>query len=255
MEEKVKEIIALFIKVPADQIGPGTPIGRSALQSSILMHRMYARLAETGLLVDNYNDIKVYADLWPTQGTGSPGDRPPVALQSPGAAFPVTTAGEVAGVHGIGVDIEEVAAMPEAPDFRSAEFYQLNFAPGEIAYCILQPDPYSSFTGLFAAKEAIVKADAFFRGRPFNTLKIDHTPEGKPLFPGFGLSISHAGGLAVAVAIRETATVTGQSGQGSFLTNREGMPMLQNRPTRSFSWIAWLALLLSIFALVRALKH
>jgi phosphopantetheinyl transferase (holo-ACP synthase) len=255
MEEKIKEIIALFIKVPADQIGPRTPIGRSALQSSILMHRMYARLAETGLLVDNYNDINVYADLWPRQGSGSPGERPPVAPQPLGAAFPVTTAGEVAGIHGIGVDIEEVAAMPQVSDFRSAEFYQLNFAAGEIAYCILQTDPYSSFTGLFAAKEAIVKADAFFRGRPFNTLKIDHTPEGKPLFPGFGLSISHAGGLAVAVAIRETAAVTGQSVQGSFLTAEDGMPMLQNRRTRSFPWIAWLALLLSIFALVRAFKH
>ena len=255
MEEKIKEIIALFIKVPADQIGPRTPIGRSVLQSSILMHRMYARLAETGLLVDNYNDINVYADLWSRQGSGSPGDRPPVALQAPGAAFPVTTAGEAAGIHGIGVDIEEVAAMPQVPDFRSAEFYQLNFAAGEIAYCILQTDPYSSFTGLFAAKEAIVKADAFFRGRPFNTLKIDHTPEGKPLFPGFGLSISHAGGLAVAVAIRETAAVTGQSVQGGFLTAQDGMQMLPNRRTRSFSWITWLALLLSIFALVRALKH
>ena len=255
MEEKIKEIIALFIKVPADQIGPRTPIGRSALQSSILMHRMYARLAETGLLVDNYNDINVYADLWSRQGSGSPGDRPPVALQPPGAAFPVTTGGELAGVPGIGVDIEEVAAMPEVPDFRSAEFYQQNFAAGEITYCILQPDPYSSFTGLFAAKEAIVKADAFFRGRPFHTLKIDHTPEGKPLFPGFGLSISHAGGLAVAVAIREKAAVSSQSVQGSFLTAQDGMPMLQNRRTWTFSWVAWLALLLSIFALVRALKH
>jgi phosphopantetheinyl transferase (holo-ACP synthase) len=255
MEEKIKEIIALFIKVPADQIGPGTPIGRSVLQSSILMHRMYARLAETGLLVDNYNDINVYADLWRRQGSGSPGDRAPVALQPPGPAFPVAAAGEVAGTHGIGVDIEEVAAMPEVPDFRLAEFYQLNFAAGEIAYCILQTDPYSSFTGLFAAKEAIVKADAFFRGRPFNTIKIDHTPEGKPLFPGFGLSISHAGGLAVAVAIRETAAVTGQSVQGGFLAAQDGMPMLQNRRTRSFFWIAWLALLLSIFALVKALKH
>jgi phosphopantetheinyl transferase (holo-ACP synthase) len=145
--------------------------------------------------------------------------------------------------------------MPEVPDFRSAEFYQQNFAAGEIAYCILQPDPYSSFTGLFAAKEAIVKADALFRGRPFHTLKIDHTPEGKPLFPGFGLSISHAGGLAVAVAIREKAAVSSQSVQGSFLTAQDGMPMLQNRRTWTFSWVAWLALLLSIFALVRALKH
>jgi phosphopantetheinyl transferase (holo-ACP synthase) len=255
MEEKVKEIIALFIKVPADQIGPGTPIGRSALQSSILMHRMYARLAETGLLVDNYNDINVYADLWSRQGSGSPDDRPPGTLQTQIAAFPVSTAGEVTEIYRIGVDIEEVAAMPEVQDFRSAEFYQLNFTPGEIAYCILQADPYSSFAGLFAAKEAIVKADAFFRGRPFNALKIDHTPEGKPLSPGFGLSISHAGGLAVAVAVRETVAANGPSAQGSYLAAQDGQPMMQNHRTRSFSWIAWVALLLSIFALVRGLKH
>ena len=101
---------------------------------------------------------------------------------------------------GIGIDIEEIAALPQTTDFRKEEFYKMNFTPGEMAYCILQPDPYSSFAGLFAAKEAMVKADGANRNKTFNTLEIDHSPEGKPLHPDYSLSISHAGGMALAVA-------------------------------------------------------
>ena len=83
---------------------------------------------------------------------GLPAGSATAVLVIPSAGCPVTTPvwehnrlsghysnnGEVAGKHGIGVDIEEVAAMPQVPDFRSAEFYQLNFACGQksrIASC------------------------------------------------------------------------------------------------------------------------
>ncbi|HEV3326120.1 MAG TPA: hypothetical protein VG052_10965, partial [Puia sp.] len=68
MEEKIKGIVSVFIKLPAEQIGAGTPIDRSALQSSILLHRMYARLAEEGFRVENYANIKVFGDLLQQRG-------------------------------------------------------------------------------------------------------------------------------------------------------------------------------------------
>jgi phosphopantetheinyl transferase (holo-ACP synthase) len=244
MEEKIKEIIAVFIKVPAGQIGPATTIGRSAVGSSILLHRMFAKLAEAGWVGDNYSDIKVYADLWPAG--------PPVTGAGPATVFPATDL----AMPGVGIDMEEISAMPETPDFRSAEFYRMNFTPAEMAYCILQTDPYSSFAGLFAAKEAIVKADPQFRSRPFNTIAIDHTPEGKPVYPGFGLSVSHAGGMVVAIAVRGGLDFSygpsyGPAGQHPI----SFQPVPLDRPAGSNTWIAWLALLLAVAALVIVLTH
>ena len=128
----------------------------------------------------------------------------------------------------------------------------MNFAAAEIAWCILQPDPYSSFAGLFAVKEALVKADGQFRGRAFNSMEIDHSPEGKPLFPGFVISISHAGGLAVAVAARsggnlpEAPDITASVQAGPSPGKQGGSPV---------GWVAWIALLLSVMALMIVLMH
>ncbi len=250
MEEKIKGIVSVFIKLPPEQIGAGTPIDRSALQSSILLHRMYAKLAEEGVRVENYANIKVFGDLLQQQGNSAGNNPHPAGMIAPVS----TTSGRIA-TPAIGIDIEEVAALPKNTDFRKAAFYTMNFTPAEIAYCILQPDPYSSFAGLFAAKEAIIKADSRYRDRAFNTLEIGHSAEGAPLHPGFGLSISHANGMAAAVAIamgagpllqptlREISSTTPAAQSGS-LTARTG-PM---------AWVAWIALLLAVTALWMALK-
>ncbi|HTI91487.1 MAG TPA: 4'-phosphopantetheinyl transferase superfamily protein [Puia sp.] len=239
MEQKLKEIVASFIKIPADQVGSATPIDRSAVQSSILLHRMYARLAEEGLVVENYAAVKVFGDLF----------------RSPAAHVYIEAASDNGGYSGgtkaagIGVDIEEIAALPRATDFRKEEFYKMNFTPGEMAYCILQPDPVASFAGLFAAKEAMIKADGANRSKAFNTLEIDHSPEGKPLHPDYALSISHAGGMALAVAVSAGLSMTASMPQT--------IPSLQGGPadkkTSSGAWISWLALFLSAMALLIAL--
>jgi len=247
MEQKIKEIVATFIRVPAEQIGPGTPIDRSAVNSSILLHRMYARLAEEGLVVENYAAVKVFSDLSQPAANRERGQDNQGAETS-FSAISYTGATTPASV---GIDIEEIAALPRTTDFRKEEFYRMNFTPAEIAYCILQPDPYSSFAGLFAVKEAIVKADESKRNSNFNTLEIQHSPEGKPLYPHYGVSISHAGGMAVAVVAR----VHGMSEA----TASPAVPVLQTGPfvrqKTSSSWIAWLALLISVLALLIVLLH
>src|SRR5579859_771572 len=265
MEEKIREIVATFIKIPADQIGPATPVDRAAVKSSILLHRMYARLAEQGFVVGNYASVRVFGDLVrqgaAAGGDGGPGteagdgtvaqngggaegsaivggDYPAAMTQNGGGAMAAD--GGEGGPLSLGVDIEAIDSLPRATDFRREEFYKMNFTPREIAYCILQADPYSSFAGLFAAKEALVKADAALRERPFNQLGIGHSPEGKPLYPGFALSISHAHGTAVAVAARG-----GNPGGSAALTAPSASPA---GGASSGGRIAWLALLLAAAA-------
>ena len=128
---------------------------------------------------------------------------------------------------GIGVDMEEIANMPVVSDFREDEFYKMNFTPAEMAYCILQPNPYASFAGFFAAKEAIVKADNRFKTIPFNEIFIDHVPGGQPVFAGFNISISHVSQLSIAIAIKNPgqqmagfslqSTANGNSSRAVFL--------------------------------------
>jgi phosphopantetheine--protein transferase-like protein len=231
MEEKIKEIVSTYIKVPKDQIGTGTPIGRAALGNSILLHRMYARLGEEGIVVSDYAEINVFGDLMRKQEGGDLLNSIPV-MQS-----------QAADTTGVGIDIEEVAALPRVADLRRETFYTQNFTPAEIAYCILQADPYVSLAGLWAAKEAIVKADGQWRNRPFNTIEIGHTMDGKPEFASMGLSISHAGGVAVAVAFLGTKT-----------SSAPEMPKTAEKQT-STGWISWIALILAAAALLLGLKH
>ncbi|MHA4808324.1 holo-ACP synthase [Flavitalea flava] len=242
MEEKIKEIISVFIKIPPQQIDGDTVIDRSALQSSILLHRMYARLAESGVTVENYTLIRNFGDL--IRGNPGNGQMQNSTVINSQPAYPLTGSG-------IGIDIEQLSAMPETNDFRKEEFYKMNFTSAEIAYCILQPDPYASLTGLFASKEAIVKANGQYRNRAFNSIEIDHLPDGRPVHPGFRLSISHAGGLAVAVAIRTEAT--GQEDRNHSSPVQQILP--GDRSSSPVLWLTLIALAFSVFSFLFILYH
>jgi phosphopantetheine--protein transferase-like protein len=226
MEEKIKEIVSAFTKVPVGDIGPATPVDRQAVKSSILLHRMYARLAEEGIVVENHSAIKTFSDL-----VGKGGN-----INTSG----IETSGTTPAGAGLGIDIEDLSALPRTHDFRKDEFYTMNFTSAEIAYCVLQPDPYASFAGLFCAKEAIVKADGRHRPGLFNTIGITHDPEGRPSYPGFHLSISHAGGVAAAAAIPSKTEQV------------QVVPVQQPSAgqNKGAVWVSWLALLLSILAII-----
>lgn len=112
----------------------------------------------------------------------------------------------------IGVDIAEIARVRKAvagDGFRSGVF-----TPGEQAYCDGKPDPCESYAGVFCAKEAVVKAlgTGFGRGIGFKDIEIAHSENGAPSVIAhgaaaaylegreIGVSISHDGGIAIAVA-------------------------------------------------------
>lgn len=202
MEETIKNIISRYIKIPVDQINEHTVINRSSVTSSILLHRMYADLADSGIVIDNYLSINNYAELAGNINGSEPTDHPVVVQAYSYPTLPATTSG-------VGIDIEEIRSMPVVNDFREAEFYKMNFAASEIAYCILQPSPLASFAGLFAAKEAIVKANELYKNRPFHTIVIEHLPNGKPYYQDFNLSISHTNEVVVAIAILIINPLTG----------------------------------------------
>lgn len=121
----------------------------------------------------------------------------------PVSAPPKRASASVApSVRGIGIDIEDVSALPVVDDFRSEPFYQNNFTPSEIAYCIRRPDSIASFCGLWAAKEAILKSGMMDMSEGgLNIIEITWDAQGRPMFPGCQLSISHTPHTAVAVCM------------------------------------------------------
>ncbi|MGD0107611.1 MAG: 4'-phosphopantetheinyl transferase superfamily protein [Rhodopila sp.] len=103
---------------------------------------------------------------------------------------------------GIGIDIEEVSALPEADDYREHPFYQQNFSVAEIAYCIRQADARASFCGTWAAKEAAIKAGlAANPSARLGDIEIGRDTLGRPRIAGGQLSISHTSTTAVAVCV------------------------------------------------------
>jgi phosphopantetheine--protein transferase-like protein len=197
MSEVLKQTISLFLQSPSEQIHEGTVIDRTALGSSVIVHRMYAKIAEAGFAVQDYHNIISYGDLLNKLNGGLPG----AGITMPAQA-PLSSNGS--GTR-VGIDIEHVSSMPKTNDFREDEFYAHNFSAAEISHCILQHDPYASFAGLFAAKEAIFKAGGFTASVPYSQVEIGHKENGQPFFGELALSISHTDQTAVAVAYKEAA--------------------------------------------------
>lgn len=196
-----KEIISQFLQVDANSITANTLINRQALKSSIFLHRMYGKLANAGFVVADYSNINSFGELLETLEGKSQNSKVEehqfnnlTNQQSANTQYPIPNTQ-------IGIDIEHIDSLPKTNDFRNEGFYTDNFSENEIAYCILQPDAYASFAGLFAAKEAIVKANNQFKNTKFNKLVITHNAQGKPAFEGVNISISHTNDSAVAVAV------------------------------------------------------
>ena len=125
-------------------------------------------------------------------------------------------------IVGIGVDLCELARLERALAARSgARFRARVFTPAEVRYCEQRRRTATqSYAGIFAAKEAALKAlgTGWSHGLGWHSVEVVHEDGGAPglllhdaaltLARRRGitrahLTISHAGGLAVAVVVLE----------------------------------------------------
>ena len=196
-----KEIISQFLQVDANSITANTLINRQALKSSIFLHRMYGKLTDAGFVVADYSNINSFGELLEKLAGKSQNPKVDEHQFNNLTNQQLTNTQSPISNTQIGIDIENIESLPKTNDFRNEGFYTDNFSEKEIAYCILQPNAYGSFAGLFAAKEAIVKANNQYKNIKFNQLIITHNTQGKPTFEGVNISISHTNDAAVAVAV------------------------------------------------------
>lgn len=97
-------------------------------------------------------------------------------------------------VIGVGTDIIEINRIKKA--VLSDRFVQKVFTVNERRYAEEKHNPYQTYAGMFAAKEAAVKA----MGGSIADYEVIHQPDGKPVLKDKNayLSISHCELYAVA---------------------------------------------------------
>ncbi|MBQ3904006.1 MAG: holo-ACP synthase [Eubacterium sp.] len=98
----------------------------------------------------------------------------------------------------IGTDIIKISRVERA--CVNEHFRERVYTPDELAYC-KKPQNYA---GLYAAKEAYLKALGVGIERRLNTIEIAHDELGKPYIKGVencDLSISHDGDTAIATVV------------------------------------------------------
>lgn len=137
----------------------------------------------------------------------------------PPKSLPRLSAGVVVG-QAVGVDIESVAALPEAVDYWETDFYREMFTANGIAYALMQSEPRATFAGMWCAKEAARKAVPAIAEVDWKSIEVVHDETGRPSIrwgsgaTGGALSISHALEYAVAVFLAGSAPETPASRAG-----------------------------------------
>jgi holo-[acyl-carrier protein] synthase len=210
-QDAVRKIAANFLKMNEDAVTPDTPVNNKTVKGSVMLHRMYAVLSkELGFDIQNRDKVNTFGDLLAVCNLTPTGGHVQKEHQnlSP-SPLPSERALNLKAPQGnhrppnisVGIDMESIHKMPKVNDCRQEPFYTQNFSQVEISYCLLQPDPWQSFAGKFAAKEAVVKADNAYKGVPFSEIEITVDAAGKPSFRNFAISITHNDQYAVAVAV------------------------------------------------------
>ncbi|GAC1407214.1 MAG: hypothetical protein NVSMB64_13860 [Candidatus Velthaea sp.] len=191
--DRLRDVVAKYLRCDATSIHDATPIDRRAVGSSILHYRMLAAIAkELGGEPLEPQHARCFGDL-----TGRP---PSDVSRLPAATTPAPAGGAAGALCDIGIDIVALDELPRATDVREHEFYKTHFTPREIAQALLEPDPYASLAGRFAAKEALIKARC--GSGSLRSLEILVDDSGRPSFADAAISISHSAGFAIAVAAR-----------------------------------------------------
>ena len=81
----------------------------------------------------------------------------------------------------IGIDITEIQRFRGHTQLEHPRFYKRVFDEYEINYCNNHSDPYPHFAGIFAAKEAVLKAVSKFIPLSFSRISIHHDEKGRPI--------------------------------------------------------------------------
>lgn len=119
----------------------------------------------------------------------------------------------------VGIDVQYIKELFPEPimDLKSNKEVLSIFSTKEIAYAETKVDPYATLTGIFSAKESIIKTGIVDNLKSdLSKIELEFNEFGKPVFTGIALSISHSKDYAVAVAVVGTANSKFAEGQSIY---------------------------------------
>jgi holo-[acyl-carrier protein] synthase len=214
------EAASLAPDLPLGKLGLGTSLGLGLLRSAL--ERKFQRKLRPLTWQMTVGQVTAMLDGVETapeaQPVPLPAGAPPVARAvQPSGPFGGRTRTAPAPAPlalGHGVDIQEIAALPETGgDFATQPFFQEHFSPRELAAAKDRADLRAHLCGLWCAKEAVKKSDPALLALTFAEIELTHDAAGRPLVqlgaPGLGgrftvaVSISHSAAYAVASAITQ----------------------------------------------------
>ncbi|MCX5796651.1 MAG: 4'-phosphopantetheinyl transferase superfamily protein [Elusimicrobia bacterium] len=207
----LRTIVAEMAKVDPGQVGPTFSLQSPAFSSSLKKAVLVASIRRN-LGVDCMRAAlaKDFAELeqMVRAGPEAPVDLPAAAPQPSPVPLP-----EGAAAQGLrcGIDLELVESLPEAPDYRTHDFYVRNFTEAERAYCAAQKDPRMHLAARWAAKEALRKCDPLLSAEPFGDIEVVREESGRTFFQRrsargparlpHAVSLTHTAQLAAAVVV------------------------------------------------------
>ena len=200
----LREVVATLLLMPAERLGPATSL--AALNTSLGGARLGLALKRAGLQLPGSTIPATFGELEARLNGAAPGTEP---VKSAAAIPEVGPPPDPAEGLQVGLDVQEIAALPNPADYWEDDFYRENFDKSEIAYAVVQLDPRIHLAGFWCAKEALRKCDPRFAGTPPASTAVAHDPDGKPYLLTVtssvrsrlphAVSISHSGPVASAV--------------------------------------------------------
>jgi len=159
-------------------------------------------------------------------------------------------------ITAIGTDIQQISELfPQ--DFsapKTDETLTSIFSLQELSYAESSEDIRQTLTGMFAAKEAMIKSYPDYANRNLSDIEILHQSNGAPTHDGFQLSISHSGDYALAVAIFLNSSMSQAESQepvdstemSKTDVNRISQPKKQSESRLRRSWLLVKSLILTL---------
>jgi phosphopantetheine--protein transferase-like protein len=209
--EELKAMVATMLMVSPGDIGPKTSL--KPLDTSLGSAKVRLGLKRLGLALPAESPPTNFGALVAAVS----GEAAPAVAPVPSALPPnlpdrgnVRVGGLLVGLQ-VGLDVEDIRALPVALDYWEHEFYRATFTRSEIAYAVLQAEPRAHFAGFWCAKEALRKCDPAFSAVSMERTAVAHDASGRPYLTietevgaerlGHALSISHSAEVATAVVV------------------------------------------------------
>jgi phosphopantetheinyl transferase (holo-ACP synthase) len=209
---QLAEIVSTLLMVPGGELKPETSL--QPLRTSLGSVRLGLALKRAGLQLPGNKVPATFRDLEIALSGNTAAPDASNALDAHGAPIPQASSSNGGGLQ-VGLDVQEIAGLPEAADYWEHEFYRETFDKSEIAYAVVKPEPRIHLAGFWCAKEALRKCDPSFAGANPASTAVAHDESGKPYLLSVtaagrirlphALSISHSGPVSSAVVIAGSA--------------------------------------------------